>query len=293
MHSAKKGPITKTVPKQQTVPLPRVKSSIAKAPFSFGKNWEKFIRQSYSEERLTMSKRWLLEFLQLSDLQGKVFLDIGCGSGIHSLAAWESGAQQVISVDIDPASIRATAILRQSRGNPANWQVYTGSILDDSLRNKMPPADIVYSWGVLHHTGDLWKAIKNSASFLKPKSLFYIALYEKNSKSDYWISKKQKYNAAGFWRRRLMEADYILRVFFWPIGTKKTIDSLRYIITYKKNRGMSFMTDVRDWLGGWPFEPVTAEETCAFCVNRLGLEKVQVKTGEANIEYLFARGPGR
>jgi 2-polyprenyl-6-hydroxyphenyl methylase/3-demethylubiquinone-9 3-methyltransferase len=255
--------------------------------FSFGKNWEKYIRKSFSEKRLAIAKKWLLEFLQLSNFEGRIFIDIGCGSGIHSLAAWEAGAQRVIGIDIDQDSIRAAETLRQRRDNPENWEIHQGSILDDSLAHNIPLADIVYSWGVLHHTGNLWKAIENSAKFLKPNALFYIAIYEKNAKSNYWISVKSKYNASGWWRCWEMEMNYLLKYFFWPPNPKKIFTSFWYIASYKIKRGMSFMTDVRDWLGGWPYEPATEKEICDFCENKLGLRKIRIKTGEANIEYLF------
>jgi len=260
-----------------------------KTQFSFGKNWKRYVRDSYSEERLAVARRCLLDFLQLPDLKDKIFLDIGCGSGIHSLAAWEAGAQRVIGMDIDPDSVQAASLLRQNRGNPENWEIRQGSILDDSLAREIPPADIVYSWGVLHHTGNLWHALENSAKFLKPGSLYYIAIYEKTPDADHWISVKKEYNAAGQLARRIMEFKHVVKHYFSPPSPKRILVALRTIATHKAKRGMSFMTDVRDWLGGWPYEPATEKEICDFCENRLGLRKIKVKTGEANIEYLFAK----
>jgi len=260
-----------------------------KSSFSFGKNWKKYLRRSYSEERLATARKWLLDFLDMPDLKGRIFLDIGCGSGIHSLAAWEAGARRVISIDIDPDSIEAVATLKRSRGDPGNWEIRQGSILDDSLAENVPSADIVYSWGVLHHTGSLWKAIANSAKFLEPGSFFYIAIYVKNSRSDHWTAVKQKYIHSGWWGCRMMELRYIARQFFWRPYPKRIFKSLRYMITYQSKRGMSFMTDIRDWLGGWPYEPATAEEVTRFCQEGLGLQKIRMRTGEENIEYLFLR----
>jgi 2-polyprenyl-3-methyl-5-hydroxy-6-metoxy-1,4-benzoquinol methylase len=193
------------IDKSQTIRALPKESIKPESPYAFGENWKRYIKKSYTEEHLAIARKWLLEFLRLPDLQDKVFLDIGCGSGIHSLAAWESKAQHVDSIDVDPDSIQATAVLRQSCGNPENWEIRPGSILDDSLLAILPQADIVYSWGVLHHTGNLWKAMENSAKFLKPDSLFYIAIYEKNEKSQYWISVKRRYNVSGWWQRHGME----------------------------------------------------------------------------------------
>ncbi|MFX8620485.1 50S ribosomal protein L11 methyltransferase, partial [Acinetobacter baumannii] len=38
------------------------------------------------------------------DFKGRSFLDIGCGSGLHALAAMRLGVARVVGVDIDPNS---------------------------------------------------------------------------------------------------------------------------------------------------------------------------------------------
>ena len=55
--------------------------------FEFGKNWERFIESHYSSEGLETSRQHLLKFLGLDSLEGKYFLDVGCGSGLHCLGA--------------------------------------------------------------------------------------------------------------------------------------------------------------------------------------------------------------
>jgi SAM-dependent methyltransferase len=248
------------------------------------------VRSSFSQDRLTVARTHLLDFLRLPNLKDLVFLDIGCGSGIHSLASLISGAAKVISVDVDPDSITATRTLRSWQGNPDNWEIASGSILDPVFLKSLVKADIVYSWGVLHHTGDLWQALTNSARCLQPGALFYIAIYDKTPQTPYWIDIKKRYNSCGWWGKRNMEWRYIIRHFFWPIYPRRVASSLRAIISYKAKRGMAFMTDVRDWLGGWPFEPATETEICNFCQSKLGLRQLRIKSGEANIEYLFQNG---
>ena len=57
---------------------------------------------------------------------------------------------------------------------------------------------------------------------------------------------------------------------------------------YRQKRGMSLMTDIRDWLGGWPMEFVHDDEAVAFC-KKLGFRLENIKTGEACSEFLFVR----
>lgn len=258
--------------------------------FSFGWNWDRFVRGHYSDERVEISRRHLLDFLGVQDLSGKSFLDIGCGSGIHSLAAFRSGASRVVSIDMDPFSVRATRWVRERAGSPLAWVVHEGSILDPEFVSRLEPADIVYSWGVLHHTGNLWDAVRNAAERILPAGLFYIALYEKTTESPYWIDVKRRYNAASPARRHLMELSYVYRTFLRTKSPSILLRNLRYIRDYRASRGMAFWTDVRDWLGGWPYEPATPAEVTGFCEKTLGLRTLKVKGGEANVEYLFARG---
>ncbi len=257
--------------------------------FSFGKNWERFVECNFSDERVEISRVHILEFLGLQDLEGKYFLDVGCGSGIHSLAACRSGALRVVGIDVDPKSVETSKRIREISGSPAVWDVLKGSILDDVFVATVEPADIVYSWGVLHHTGDLWKAIRNAASLVKAGGLFYIAVYEKTEKSARWTALKKAYNSASPLRKRAMEMAYVYRHFFADRAPRYMLESIRYIKDYRKTRGMEFWTDIRDWLGGWPYEPATPDEVTGFCTRELGFTKLKVKTGEANVEYLFRK----
>jgi len=258
-------------------------------PFSFGKNWENFINNYFSEERVAIAQKHILDFLEVKDLKGKYFLDIGCGSGLHSLAVLKAEAQKIISFDYNHSSVAATNKIRELYNNPSNWAVLHGSVLDNNFISSLDPADIVYAWGVLHHTGNLWGAIRNASSLVKHGGIFYIAIYEKSKNTDFWIKTKKTYNASSKITKRLMEFIYVVKPFFKTISLANFKASLHYIKTYQKSRGMECWTDARDWLGGWPYEPATQEEVCTFCERQLGLRTVKVKTGSANIEYLFLK----
>lgn len=257
--------------------------------FSFGKNWQHFIQTNFSEERIGIARQHLLGFLEMQELQDKYFLDIGCGSGIHSLAAFKAQAKRIVSFDVDPDSVATTKKIHELYGSPPNWEIVQGSILDTRFIAQIEPADIVYSWGVLHHTGNLWQAVENAATFLKPGSIFYIAIYERTQDTQYWIDIKKKYNRSTPIGKKAMELSYVWNTFLKTASFKRMKQSIAYMKNYKASRGMAFWTDVKDWLGGWPYEPATLEEVCSFCEQKMHLERVKVKTGEANIEYLFKK----
>lgn len=260
--------------------------------FGFGRNWEDFIRRNFSEERVEISRRHLLGFLELENLNGHSFLDIGCGSGIHSLAAFRSGADTIFGFDYDQNSVNASRVCHGHAGRPANWTITQGSVLDESfMETKVPQASLVYSWGVLHHTGDVWRAIRNAAGRVAPGGLFYIALYSADAdvqpSTEFWLEVKQRYNRAGWFGRQKMLAWYIWR--FMIGGDYKNVrPTLRRFKEHKNKRGMSLLVDIRDWLGGWPMEYVKDAEVARLC-GELGLSPVRTKTGEACHEYLFRK----
>jgi glycosyltransferase involved in cell wall biosynthesis/SAM-dependent methyltransferase len=259
--------------------------------FEFGKNWESYIKANFSEEALGESKVHLLRFLELQNLQDKTFLDIGCGSGLHSLAALDAGATHVHGFDYDPVSIKATKYLRDIRQDHPNWEFEQASVLDDEYMNKLSLFDIVYSWGVLHHTGDVWHAIKNAASRVKPGGVFYIALYSADVQiepgPEFWLGIKKKYVSSGVIKRRWMELWYIWR-FMMESQPLKILKVIKRAWEYEKDRGMNFMTDIRDWLGGWPMEFVYDDDVVKFCEG-LDFQLEKIVTGEANTEFLFRR----
>jgi SAM-dependent methyltransferase len=260
--------------------------------FGFGANWADYLEKHFSEEHLAIAQRHLLNFLKLDDLKGRSFLDIGCGSGLHSLSAWRAGARPLFSFDYDPQSVATTRLLRKLEGDPADWQVVQGSVLDEAFMATVPKADVVYSWGVLHHTGEMWRAIANAGSRLQDNSLFYIALYATDAFTDptpeYWLNIKREYNRAPVVKKRWMDWKYA-----WNHSIRDNLKAgknpLTFIRAHKKSRGMSYWHDIRDWLGGYPMEFAGNKETEIFCRERLSQSLLNIKAGEANTEFLFCR----
>jgi SAM-dependent methyltransferase len=258
--------------------------------FGFGRNWESYLKEHFNEERVQISKDHLLKFLKMEDLHGKTFLDIGCGSGLHSLAALRAGAAKIVSFDYDPHSVLATQMLRKYAGNPENWEVMQGSILDMQFLNTLEHADIVYSWGVLHHTGNMWQAVENTKSLMNDDSLLYLALYDNTLyyglPMSYWHEIKKKYNQVHWLGKKRMEFWYIW-TFYLDKKMKKIPEFMQRVKEYKKSRGMDLYRDAVDWLGGYPFEYASVEEVEDFVARKFGLKLLNLTTGQACIEYLY------
>ncbi len=77
-----------------------------KQRFEFGANWNRFLAV-LNDERIAQAEESLKRMLEVDNLQGKSFLDIGSGSGLFSLAARRLGAR-VYSFDYDPKSVACT-----------------------------------------------------------------------------------------------------------------------------------------------------------------------------------------
>jgi len=136
--------------------------------FQFGKNWGRFL-EVLDDERIAEAERSLVEMLEVRDLRGRSFLDVGSGSGLFSLAARRLGATRVHSFDYDADSVACTRELkRRYYANDADWTIEQGSVLDPTYLQPLGTFDIVYSWGVLHHTGDMWRALGNVTDLVHP-----------------------------------------------------------------------------------------------------------------------------
>ena len=151
--------------------------------FQFGRNWRRFLTV-LDEDRIARAERSLTDMLEMEGLEGKRFLDIGCGSGLFSLAARRLGAT-VYSFDYDPQSV-ACALDLKLRYFPVDpdWVVAEGSVLNHRHLTTLGKFDIVYAWGVLHHTGDMAAALKNVCDLVAPKGKLFLAIYNDQGRAD-------------------------------------------------------------------------------------------------------------
>lgn len=258
--------------------------------FAFGKNWQNFLK-SVNQERINIAKSSLTDFLQMDNLAEKRFLDIGCGSGLFSYAAFLLGAKEIVSFDIDPFSVKCCQYFYDQAKRPAHWKILTGSVLNKNFISKLGQFDIVYSWGVLHHTGDMWRAIKNSSQLVKEGGHYYIAIYNKVYRplsSEAWLKIKKIYNRLPKIGKAFLDLSYI--AVFFILRVIKLQNPVQYIRNYRSFRGMNFFTDVRDWLGGYPYEFATKDEIVSYMQTNspdLRLKKIKETNSIGNNWFLF------
>ncbi|MBC2906107.1 class I SAM-dependent methyltransferase [Streptomyces cupreus] len=262
--------------------------------FAFGLNWQKFGRL-IDEERVRGAQTSLENALGTSDLTGRTFLDVGCGSGLFSLAALRLGAR-VRSFDFDPDSVATTRKLRDDFAPGSAWDIECASILDAGFVQGLGQFDIVYSWGVLHHTGALWKAMEAVCGLVARDGLLYVSIYnDQGGESRMWTSVKRRYNDSGPAVRRLLLAGsmlylgrrYPLRVAAGLMGGGAGSTPW----TEPCPRGMSRKHDLVDWVGGYPFEVASPERVFDFCRER-EFQLRHLKTCKGGIgcnEFIFAR----
>jgi SAM-dependent methyltransferase len=251
--------------------------------FSFGENWSDFVT-GVNAEIMEGARQDLEAWLDKEDVEGKTVLDIGSGSGIHSSALLALGASRLRSFDYDPHSVSATTKMYESAGKPDNWEISEGSVLDKEFVSSLGSYDLVYSWGVLHHTGSMWEAIENAITCVKPGGKFFIALYAAGPRFEADLALKQKYNAASPRGKRMMEYRWIANLMHQRLMAFKN----PFAWNEKRIRGMNVYHDLVDWLGGLPYEVASEDETVVFCRKRnLVLDRIKVYgEGACNI-FLF------
>jgi 2-polyprenyl-3-methyl-5-hydroxy-6-metoxy-1,4-benzoquinol methylase len=265
--------------------------------FAFGENWNSFLTK-LDESRITEAEKALQWLLGRERLDGQSFADIGSGSGLMSLAARRLGAR-VMSFDYDPQSVECTAMLRgRFFPNDSNWTVERGSALDRDFMGKLGRFDIAYSWGVLHHTGAMYEAIENASRLVAPGGLYVVALYRKTLLCGLWTVEKRWYCQASPRAQAIAEAIYMgsMRAAFTLTGR----DFGAYEANYLSNRGMDLAHNVRDWLGGYPYESIRPADAGKL-LSQLGFEHVRSKVqpysvglfGSGCDEFVYRRVPVR
>jgi 2-polyprenyl-6-hydroxyphenyl methylase/3-demethylubiquinone-9 3-methyltransferase len=261
--------------------------------FEFGKNWRRFL-SVLDDNRIEEAQKSLEEMLDVTSLEGKTFLDAGCGSGLFSLVARRLGAT-VTSFDFDPDSVACAGELRR-RYFPSDeqWHITEGSVLDSGFLSSLGLFDIVYSWGVLHHTGNMWKALNLVTGSAESDGMLFVAIYnDQGIKSRIWRRIKSIYCSG---KAGKVTVTGVFVPVFVTYGLAQDLVHGRNPVAryheYSKKRGMSIYYDWFDWLGGYPFEVAKPDAIIDFCSKSgFRLARLVKATSLGNNQFVFRRMP--
>lgn len=265
---------------------------IAGERFEFGKNWQRFL-SVLNEDRIALAEESLQQMLRIPRLDGKLFLDAGSGSGLFSLAAVRLGAK-VHSFDYDPQSVACTRRIKEQYAPRAEWIVEEGSVLDKDYLQQLGQFDVVYSWGVLHHTGAMWEALGNVANLVKEGGQLFIAIYnDQGSVSRRWRLIKRLYNKSP----KMLKPFILLPTIIVCEGRLMPGRILRgqnpFSAWFQKTtlRGMNKWHNWIDWIGGYPFEVAKPEAIFEFYTARgFTLTKMTTQAGSMGCnEFVFSK----
>lgn len=221
--------------------------------FDFGINWKNY-SENINEQSIKIAKTSLETYFKSNQIKDKNFIDIGCGSGLFSIAALRLGFKKVISVDIDPICVSVTENNINKYWKENNWNCYVKSVFELN-KHDIGDFDVVYSWGVLHHTGAMYDAIDNAIKLIKPDGQMLVGLYQKTTLCPFWVIEKKLYSSAP-----ALIQKFIMKIFlglYAAITYLKGKKQNKVISNYSRNRGMDYYIDLHDWLGGFPYESIS------------------------------------
>jgi SAM-dependent methyltransferase len=253
--------------------------------FSFGRNWKSFSR-FVTDAQLQEAQEDITAWLSPGEIAGKTVVDVGSGSGIHSYCFNRLGAASLLSIDVDPYSVACTSLFWERSGRPANWQVKQVSVLDEVAMASLGTFEIVYSWGVLHHTGNMWAAIDNASKLAKSRDAkFWLSIYTKGPNYQGDLESKQRFNGSYPLKKQVIIWRYLLKRWRWERGQGKRLKGW-----FWHGRGMNAYHDAIDWFGGLPYEVASRDEIVAFLVQRRWtLDKAHDVVEGGCSSYLFHR----
>lgn len=258
-------------------------TNVSKITFSFGKNWQDFL-STVDDSIIEKAGQDIDDWLENDWLKNKRVIDIGSGSGLSSINLYRRGVSELVSFDYDPASVQATQVMHERQNSPENWRISEGSILDSQFISSLGKFDLVYSWGVLHHTGNLYQALENAFSICDDNGYVLISLYQAGDLYQEHLTLKERYNIADEQGKNSIIYE---QVKMWHPNLEPDL-ALQEMRQKVDARGMNEYNDLLDWLGGLPYEVAYPSEVIIFAA-KYGLKCLRVlERGQGGCSvYLF------
>ena len=121
--------------------------------------------------------------------------------------------------------------------------IRTGSILStkacSELREIQPEGyDVVHAWGVLHHTGNMARALRICADLVRPGGYMIVSIYNHHWTSPLWKKLKQVYCFSPKTIKKIIVYSFAPLIWAAKLCVTKNWPS-------KKERGMDFFFDVK------------------------------------------------
>jgi 2-polyprenyl-6-hydroxyphenyl methylase/3-demethylubiquinone-9 3-methyltransferase len=256
-----------------------------KITFSFGKNWKDYL-STIDEQVLEVARNDIEEWIGTPQIRGKKVVDVGSGSGLSSLCFHNASPAELVSFDYDEHSVEATKSLRNRAGDARKWKIIRGSILDKAFLDQLGLFDVVYSWGVLHHTGRIWAAIENAQKLCKVGGLTLISIYQAGDLYRRHLALKKNFNNQSSSEKQKMIEQHALERY--PGLTVS--DAVNRMKSNVVRRGMNEYNDLVDWLGGLPYEVAYPSEVISRFLSQgfLPIRVLEEGQGGCNV-YLFRK----
>lgn len=129
--------------------------------------WQEGAANFLARQELRIQREWFA---------GRSVLEVGCGGGRWTYALQRLGCQ-ITAFD---ASGEAVEVVRQQVAQPPT-QVLQADLFSLPPELAACPYDLVFAWGVLHHTGDTCQALHTIAGLVKPDGVLYVYLYGRDA----------------------------------------------------------------------------------------------------------------